>query len=449
MHGTTRRFFAVSSAGLLLLAGACSPNPSAESGGSGPGSANAAGEVAKDAGPVEVHLAEFTITPKEIAGAAGQPTTINVTNDGTAPHSLVVDAGGTEVKTEEIAAGGTATLEVPALDAGSYDVWCGVPGHKEAGMTATLVVSAGGTDAGSSGDAMSMDSMTAEEMMAGHKKGVEDFVANISDPITEGLGAQPLKPTMEGRTKVFDLSVDAGQWEVAPGDVKDVWTYNGTIPGPQIEVHSGDHIRIHVTNNIEQPTVLHLHGVNVPNAMDGVPFITQDPIMPGDSFDYEFTVKNEPGLYLYHSHFNSDEQVQHGLFGPFLVVPKGQPLADVEQTMIIGDGYLGYNLSGKSFPATSAIIAKKNDTVLLHLANIGSIIHPMHLHGYDFTVVAQDGQPLDSPYEANTLMIAPGNTYDVVLHATKKGIWAFHCHILSHVEGPGGMFGMVTALVVQ
>ena len=119
--------------------------------------------------------------------------------------------------------------------------------------------------------------------------------------------------------------------------------------------------------------------------------------------------------------------------------------------MFLGDGPLGYTLNGKSFPATSPLWdRRRGDGVLMHLANDGSMLHPMHLHGYHFEVVAQDGSPLGpGPYLADTLVVAPGQRFDVLVHATEPGAWAFHCHILPHVEGPEGMFGMVTALVVS
>jgi manganese oxidase len=83
------------------------------------------------------------------------------------------------------------------------------------------------------------------------------------------------------------------------------------------------------------------------------------------------------------------------------------------------------------------------------MANVGQMLHPIHLHGYHFTVIAQDGAPVRRPHGADTLVVAPGETYDVVVHATNPGVWALHCHILSHVEGPEGMSGMATALIVQ
>ena len=92
--------------------------------------------------------------------------------------------------------------------------------------------------------------------------------------------------------------------------------------------------------------------------MDGVPFITQDPIMPGQVWTYEFTVKDPPGMYVYHSHFNSTEQVGAGLYGALIVAPEGglarvrrtASRPDVESTLFLGDGPLGYVLNGKGVP---------------------------------------------------------------------------------------------------
>jgi manganese oxidase len=264
---------------------------------------------------------------------------------------------------------------------------------------------------------------------------------------------------------------DAGRMGgLAPGVTKQGMAYNGQIPGPQLRVQYGDRVRIILQNQMDQPTVLHFHGMTVPNEVDGVPYITQDPVMPGGYWPYEFTVQDPPGMYVYHSHFNSTEQVESGLYGAIVVEPQrgrwpypgvrvdardgsfaytAPPAVDVESTLFLGDGPLGFVLNGKSFPATQPIVADRGDWVLVHMANDGSMLHPMHLHGYHFEVVAQDGFPLREPYMADTLVVAPGQRFDVLVHAVHPGTWAFHCHILPHVEGPQGMFGMVTALVVQ
>ena len=295
--------------------------------------------------------------------------------------------------------------------------------------------------------------VTVEGMLSGHEESVAAFPAE-----TEGAGNELLEPVVEGYTKTFELTAEEVRWETKPGVFVDAMGFNGTVPGPEIRVNTGDHVRIVVSNEMTQPTTLHLHGVTVPNEMDGVPFITQDPIMPGGFFTYEFDVVDPPGMYVYHSHFNSTEQVGKGMYGAFIVEPRrgdwssvyGEPV-DVESTLFLGDGPTGFVLNGKEFPATQPIVAKRGDGVLIHLANDGAQIHPMHLHGYHFQVIAEDGFVLDPAqrYMADTLMVAPGQRFDVLVRAEYPGVWAYHCHILPHVEGPQGMYGMVTALVVE
>ncbi|HXJ64073.1 MAG TPA: multicopper oxidase domain-containing protein, partial [Actinomycetota bacterium] len=315
---------------------------------------------------VEVVLKEFAISPSTIQVPAGQPFVVHVMNEGAAQHTFAISVNGQELATPLLDPSGMANLNVPALDAGSYNAYCTVPGHKESGMTATVVAgdsagSGSGTSGtsgngsmpgmGSSSDQLG-DGMTAQQMYDMHKKSMTDFPAT-----TDGQGGAVLPfATMHG-VKVFDLSVDEIQWEVAPGQVVTALGYDGAVPGPQIRVHQGDHIRINVKNNSPLPTTVHFHGVTVPNSMDGVPFVTQDPIMPGKSFSYEFTVKDPPGTYMYHSHFDSAEEVGRGLYGAFIVEPK-HVTWDEEYTEILGDGPLGYTIDGKGWPATAPLAAE-------------------------------------------------------------------------------------------
>jgi FtsP/CotA-like multicopper oxidase with cupredoxin domain len=125
------------------------------------------------------------------------------------------------------------------------------------------------------------------------------------------------------------------------------------------------------------------------------------------------------------------------------------PRVDLDYTMVLNDGPLGFTLNGKGFPATEPIEAAEGDIVRIRYMNEGLQIHPMHLHGIPQQVVAKDGHWLEHPYMADTVLVAPGERYDVLVDATELGTWAFHCHILSHAEGPDGMFGMVTAMIVQ
>ena len=285
-----------------------------------------------------------------------------------------------------------------------------------------------------------------EAMDRHHEAGLKAFPAK-----TKGLGGQPLANTMDGDTKVFQLTCQKVRWEVRPDEYKDAYSYNGTLPGPEIRVTEGEKVRIVVKNELPESTSVHWHGLVTPNAMDGVPYLTQPPIKPGETFTYEFVAK-PAGSHMYHSHHNAMEQVGKGLLGAFIVEPRDRsksPRFDREYTMVLNDTLLGFTLNGKSFPATQPLTAKVGERVLVRYMNEGLMNHPMHLHGMAMQVVAKDGYVLANPYMCDTLDVAPGDRYDVIIEADNPGAWAFHCHTLSHAESPDGMFGLVTALIVE
>jgi FtsP/CotA-like multicopper oxidase with cupredoxin domain len=401
---------------------------------------------------ITFEMSEFSFTPPQVTAAAGAPLTLVATNVGTVEHDLTVTDLGT---TGAVPAGDSASLDLGPLEPGTYEIICSVPGHADTGMRATLTVTdgpapqpvadAGGgqEDQGDHGDHGDHGAMTPEQMAEAHEQGVLAFPA-----ATEGRGNQPLEPVvLPDGTKEFRLVAEAIEWEVAPGQREQAYAYNGAVPGPRIDVDLGDRVRIVLENRLPEPTAIHSHGLLVPNAMDGVPYLTQDPIMPGETFVYEYEIRNS-GSHMYHSHFSAD-QVTRGLLGALVVHDPADPPVDTDYTMIVNDGPLGFTLNGKGFPATEPIAAALGQTVRIRYMNEGLQMHPMHLHGMPQEVVAVDGVPLDEPYTADTIPVAPGQRIDVLVRATEPGTWAFHCHILNHAESPDGMFGMVTAMVVQ
>jgi FtsP/CotA-like multicopper oxidase with cupredoxin domain len=394
---------------------------------------------------IEVELGDLFIKPATLEAPAGVPLTFEIRNSGAAEHNFAIEGGrGTKM----IPPGGSATLKVPAMGAGDHSFICEVAGHADAGMRGTLTVTssgAGGTTPTDTDEhaAHDMSGMTAEEMVKVDTEVTSSFPAE-----TQGLGGQPLEFEEIDGVKVFELTADEIKWEVSPGKVLDAMAYNGMLPGPQIEADLGDRVRVILHNELDQPTTLHFHGVRVPNDMDGVPVITQDPVMPGESFEYEFTLTNS-GTHMYHPHFNATQQITEGLLGAFIVSDPKDPKVDVDQTMVLNDGPLGFTINGKGFPATAPISLARGEMLRIRYMNEGLQIHPMHLHGLVQKVIAKDGYRLEVPYDVDTLMIAPGERYDVLVKADAPGVWAFHCHILNHVEGPEGMFGMVTAVVVE
>jgi FtsP/CotA-like multicopper oxidase with cupredoxin domain len=331
-----------------------------------------------------------------------------------------------------------------------YTVVCQIPGHEGSGMTAMLHLGiGGGTSAAAQTSASDNDRLDDAQ-----KKPVDAYVAQLENGAnTPGVGAQVLAPTtLSDGTKEFHLTAKITDWAVAPGNVVQAWTYNGTVPGPTIKVQPGDHVRVVLDNQLPQSTAIHFHGIQVPNAMDGVPYVTQDPVKPGTTYTYDFVAQG-PAVGMYHSHHHAEHQVPDGLMGAFIIgdepVPAGVTVSQ-EVPMVLNDaGVIGLTLDGKSFPATAPVVAKQGEWVEVHYMNEGLQIHPMHLHGLAQLVIAKDGYPVPAPYQVDTLDVAPGERYTVLVHATELGVWAWHCHILSHAEGDNGMFGMVTTFIVQ
>ncbi|HLF73403.1 MAG TPA: copper oxidase [Anaerolineales bacterium] len=311
-------------------------------------------------------------------------------------------------------------------------------------------------------------SMMAEDPETAHM--MEPITAPDVGPATEAEGGQPLAFREENGVKVFELTTQTVQWPILDGVTVTAFTYNGTVPGPMIRVTEGDQVRIVVRNELPDPTTVHWHGIEVPNAMDGVPGVTQDPIQPGETFTYEFTAR-PAGTFMYHSHFEGDIQVSAGLYAPFIIDPKkSQPDPPaVDKTLMISewlhrDGQTFaampmsgmepnfFTINGKAFPATEEITVKKGERVHLRLIGIGQFIHPMHLHGFPFEIAATDGRPVPKGARLlkDTVSVAPGERYDIEFVAAEPGRWMLHCHILHHTTNdnvePGGLMLMINVV---
>lgn len=404
---------------------------------------------------VEVTLTEFTVTFNPSVVLAGD-VTFMVTNGGAVDHNFAIPS--LNVRTAMLKAGETTTLEVKGLEVGEVEYLCEVAGHSAAGMAGKLSVVEAGTAmdmaAGSMSSAMSWQQM--DKMM--------EEVALKFPAKTSGIGNAELPYTMsDDGYKVFSLTAKVVPWEVEPGKFVDGWSYNGMIPGPVMHANVGDKIRIVLKNELPESTSLHLHGVRVPNSMDGVDPYTQKPIEPGATFTYEWTA-SEPSVGMYHSHHNAQVQVPNGLAGAILIgdwkamamaaaggrTKDTNNVAEQEVVMVLNDsGTIGLSLNGKSFPATTPYSLAIGESMVVHYYNEGNMTHPMHLHQPSGLVVAKDGIMLESPFWADTLNVAPGERWTVVYTPKDAGVWAWHCHILTHAETPEGMRYMVTALIVK
>ncbi len=406
---------------------------------------------------VQVSLSEFGISMVPAIVPPGK-VKFTINNGGAMPHDFVLPDLGKH--SPLINAGETATFVVDIPDEGTYKVSCMVVGHEASGMVSSLTVSADASATAAAHDPghAEMSWQERDAMMA--------EVAKKYPAKTSGLGNSILEPIMSADGfKEFHLTAKVIDWEIEPGKFVEGWSYNGEIPGPIIQANVGDKVRIVLKNELAESTALHPHGVRTSNSMDGVPPYTQDPIPPGGSFSYEFTAE-EPAVGIYHPHHNAQVQMSNGMFGALVIgdwkaiamKAAGNRLADrdkdgkaeLEVMMVLNDsGTIGLSLNGKSFPATTPYVLKVGESMVVHYFNEGAMAHPMHLHQPAGLVVARDGVVLESPFWMDTLNVAPGERWTVIYTARDPGVWAWHCHILSHVDTPKGMRYMVTALIVE
>jgi FtsP/CotA-like multicopper oxidase with cupredoxin domain len=415
------------------------------------------GAGAADAATIE--LADFTVDPDTAALAADAVLTVE--NVGSSPHNLKVKGQEEAYSTADLQGGETGTLELTGLAPDTYTFYCDIPGHEAAGMVATYTVGQvadGGATDGEAAAEPAVDGETltgmerAQWLRANYEASVGQFPAE-----TGALGNQPMEPEiLDDGTKLFELTIDEIEWEVAPGEFVEATAYNGQVPGPRIAVDVGDRVTIRVVNELDdEATTLHPHGIfQHPFEVDGVGMVSMEPIMPGGAWEGTFTTK-EPSVGMYHGHDNGVHQVINGAFGVFLVgdmpLPPEADNVVAEHEMVLNDaGNIGLTLNGKSFPATEPYVLKDGEQMILHYYNEGLTPHPMHLHNNAQLVIAKDGYPLAQPYRADTVNVAPGERYTVVVFAESPGTWVWHCHILTHVErDDGSVFGMFTALVVE
>ena len=331
------------------------------------------------------------------------------------------------------------------------------------GMALVAVVRADDSSTASSMDGLGMSMSGSQSMMEHMAPAPMDGVPDA----TAARGGQRLAHAVDNGVWVFALDARPVRWEILPGTRVTAWTYNGVVPGPEIRVPYGQRVRIVVANDLPDDTTVHWHGIDVPNAMDGVPDVTQAPIEPGARFTYEFDAipagrDSAGGTFLYHSHVDEDRQFGLGLSGAFVIEPKQPQTYDVERTVVIQEWNLNastgqtrpamemegmlpnfFTLNGKSYPATETVKIKRGERALFRLVGAGSLSHPMHLHGTDFTVIAKDGHPLAAPFKADVIQVGSGERYDIVFTPNRPGKWVFHCHIGHHLtndgEDPGGL----------
>jgi FtsP/CotA-like multicopper oxidase with cupredoxin domain len=320
-------------------------------------------------------------------------------------------------------------------------------------------------------------------------------VLSLAGRLGLGVAGLSLGGTALGRraaaspVREIELETRPVTWELAPGRSIAAMAYNGRIPGPEIRVTEGERVRVVLTNRLPEATTIHWHGVDVPNAMDGVPDVTQKRVEPGERFVYEFEAR-PAGTRWYHTHFKEHRQLDLGLAAPLIIEPvTPDPFAfDRESTLVLDDwatrtarpvpppaegtagsrggmggmmgrmggmmrgggmrggmmgGMMGsprtpaydtMTINGKAFPATEPIRVEQGQRVRLRLINASAEhTHVVRLAGHRLQVTHTDGNPLVQPVEVDAIPIAPSERYDVQFVARQPGAWLLECLQPGHV----------------
>lgn len=288
-----------------------------------------------------------------------------------------------------------------------------------------------------------------------------DAMTKVSSPANTAynpvitLNGSTLPYKLNQGVKEFRLVAEEIEREFAPGMKVKCWGYNGTSPGPTIEVVEGDKVRIFVTNKLPEKTSVHWHGLFLPNGMDGVGGLTQPHIPTGKTMVYEFTVRQN-GTFMYHPHSDEMVQMAMGMMGLFISHPKDpserrvdrdyafllmswdiEPGTMVPKTSTMTD-FNVWTFNSKTFPAIQTLVARTGERVRIRIGNLSMTNHPMHLHGFAFKVVGTDGGwiPELAQWAEVTTDVPVGAIRVLEFVADAPGDWAFHCHKSHHTMGP-------------
>ena len=285
-------------------------------------------------------------------------------------------------------------------------------------------------------------------------------VANETKPAgyepVRTLHGWTLPYTMRNGVKEFHLVAEEIDHEFAPGSVAKCWGYNGSTPGPTIEAVEGDRVRLLVTNSLKEHTTVHWHGLLLPSGMDGVGGLNQPHIKPGETFAYEFTLKQH-GTHMYHPHADEMTQMAVGMMGMFIIHPKNGEAVPIDRDYcfllhnwalhpgtyrpdpsIMVDFDL-WTFNSKVFPAIDPLVARTGERVRVRMGNLSMWNHPIHLHGVQYWVTGSDGGrwPGNQWRTETTEIVGVGQMRDIEFVAV-PGDWAFHCHMAHHTMNAMG-----------
>ncbi|MAN81138.1 MAG: copper oxidase [Rhodospirillaceae bacterium] len=271
-------------------------------------------------------------------------------------------------------------------------------------------------------------------------------LAGIAAAAGASLISVTLPPLARAKGNIRDVRLKAAPATarlVGPdGPETAVWAYDGRTPGPVIRALQGERLRVHVENALQQPTTVHWHGIRLANAMDGVPYLTQPPIEPGQTFTYEFDAF-DAGTFWYHPHFNSSEQVAMGLAGALIIDEPAPPPVDRDVLWVIDDWRLTKDAAIASFDRAfhdmvhggrfgntvtvngqiaNDVPVTPGERIRLRIVNVANArIFRLIFSGHRPWLAAIDGHPVPPrQFEEGQLIIAPGSRADLIIDMDGK-----------------------------
>jgi FtsP/CotA-like multicopper oxidase with cupredoxin domain len=273
--------------------------------------------------------------------------------------------------------------------------------------------------------------------------------AEVAPPMVQMPDVPNLPHTVDNGVKVFHLIAEPVARKISPFKTITAWGYNGSTPGPTIQVTQGDRVRIILENRLPESTSPHWHGFEIPIEMDGTPYISQPPIPPGGKFVYEFDL-HQAGTFFYHSHGAMQEMM--GMIGMFIMHHKEayHPRVDHDFGLILQEwailpgntvpntANMEFNwltINGVSSPMTTPLLVRQGSRVRIRLVNMGMDHHPIHLHGHQFVVTGSEGgrQPESTWGPGNTVLVGVAQARDIEFVAEYPGAWMLHCHLPHHM----------------
>lgn len=248
---------------------------------------------------------------------------------------------------------------------------------------------------------------------------------------------------IQAKEVTYKLVASKFNWDIGPGKTIEAWGYNQQLPGPELRANVGDTLVVRLTNQLEEPTMIHWHGLRIPAAMDGTDAV-QKPLAPGEVFEYRFVLP-DAGTFWYHSHANETVQMERGMYGSLIVEDPTDPVFDGEKVLMIDDMKLN---SDHEFTKPGWFVprimerhdGRQGDTLLINgiensVINIAAgqterwrIINSssaryftLYLGGREFQIIGTDGGLLEQPRTLTEILITPGERVDIAVGPFEEG----------------------------